>query len=58
MHRLAEVFKFCVMKVQFDPNSLIDSKGNSFNGTAQVKATYFDPTEKSFMVLSLVNLKV
>ncbi|MFC2130487.1 carboxypeptidase-like regulatory domain-containing protein [Bacteroidota bacterium] len=34
--------------VNFPPNSLVDSKGNSFIGTALVKATYFDPSIDAF----------
>ncbi len=35
-------------KAQFQANSIIDSKGNAFKGTAQVRARYFDPTSAQF----------
>lgn len=34
--------------VLFPANALVDSKGKPFAGTAQVKATYFDPTNPIF----------
>jgi len=36
-------------KVTFPVASLVDSKGNPFTGTAQVKARYFDPTSTTFV---------
>jgi hypothetical protein len=35
-------------KVDFPSNGFVDSKGNAFSGTAQVKATWFDPTSNVF----------
>jgi len=34
--------------VTFPANALVDSKGNPFTGTAQVRATYFNPTSNVF----------
>ncbi|MBI5324286.1 MAG: carboxypeptidase regulatory-like domain-containing protein [Ignavibacteriae bacterium] len=34
--------------VNFPANPFVDSKGNAFNGTAQVKATFFDPSNNAF----------
>ncbi|TAL67209.1 MAG: DUF1416 domain-containing protein [Bacteroidetes bacterium] len=39
---------FSGAKVEFPANSFIDSKGNSFNGAALVKATFFDPANSAF----------
>ena len=36
-------------KVNFPANALVDSKGAPFTKTAQVKATYFDPTSAQFI---------
>ncbi len=35
-------------QVNFPPAALVDSKGNPFTGSAQVKATWFDPTGQQF----------
>ena len=35
-------------KVDFTANSFVDSKGNAYTGTVQVKATWFDPTSATF----------
>jgi hypothetical protein len=42
------VVQFSGAKVTFPANAVVDSKGNPFNGTAQVKAAYFDPTSALF----------
>ncbi|ROL61534.1 hypothetical protein D9V86_05285 [Bacteroidetes/Chlorobi group bacterium ChocPot_Mid] len=35
--------------VEFQANSLVDSKGNSYSGNATVKLTYFNPTDSKFI---------
>ena len=39
---------FSGAKVDFPANAFVDKSGNAFNGTAQVRATFFDPANDAF----------
>ncbi len=36
------------VKVKFQANAIVDSKGNAYSGNAEVRLTYFDPTHSAF----------